>query len=170
MAKANVEAPEHNIAEWDFPLWSEILPGLWLGGTDDEDTIDFEANPYSTREITKKDFDTVVTLYAWARPVDWMVTEVRYGVYDSDIEHMDLGQLNEAVDFAHRMWKSGKRVLIRCQAGINRSSLTMGLLLIKEGFTARAAIDLMRDKRSQYVLLNRDFEKFLLEMDKEVNE
>ena len=36
MANASY-APVHNI-DWDFPLWSEILPGLFLGGTDDDDT------------------------------------------------------------------------------------------------------------------------------------
>ena len=33
-------APVHQIDNWDFPLHSEILPGLWVGGTDDFDTIE----------------------------------------------------------------------------------------------------------------------------------
>ena len=64
-------APVHEINDWDFPLWSEILPGLWTGGTDDYDTIDYVADTKQPRNITQDDFDTVVTLYAWARPADW---------------------------------------------------------------------------------------------------
>jgi hypothetical protein len=58
-------APVHDI-NWDFPLWSEILPGLFLGGTDDDDTIEDAANINTPRNITKDNFDTVVTLYAFA--------------------------------------------------------------------------------------------------------
>lgn len=155
-------APQHEI-DWDFPLWSEILSGLWLGGTDDFDTIDYEANPYGTREITRKEFDAVVTLYAWARPVDWFVEEVRYGFYD-DNSSFDEEALMRAAKYAHEQWKSGKRVLVRCQAGINRSGLTMGLVLMLEGYTADEAIKLMRTKRSSSVLINESFERYLKEL------
>ena len=154
-------APVHDI-NWDFPLWSEILPGLFLGGTDDDDTIEDASNIHTSRTITKEHFDTVVTLYAWANPVDWFVQELRYGFYDSGLEgNADYNSLHEAAEFAHKAWKSGKRVLIRCQAGINRSSLTMGLVLMLEGYPAAAAIELMRSKRSNAVLLNDDFVDYL---------
>lgn len=168
--ETNYYAPTHDLGEWDFPLWSEVLPNLWLGGTDDFDTIDHVADTYAERNITPKDFDAVVTLYAWARPVDWMVAEMRYGFYDSDTKHIDEARLYDAVNFAHQMWKAGKKVLIRCQAGINRSGLTMGLVLMKEGYPAEEAIALMRDKRSKFVLLNHDFVKFLMDKEKVKNE
>ena len=157
-------APVHDIG-WDFPLWSEILPGLWLGGTDDDDTIETGVDTYKPRMITKDDFDTVVTLYSWAQPVDWLVEEVRYGFYDSDISHIDFAAVERAADFAYQAWKSGKRVLIRCQAGINRSSLVMAHVLMKDKYTAREAIDLMREKRSKAVLLNRHFVDYLVMSD-----
>jgi hypothetical protein len=157
-------APVHDIG-WDFPLWSEILPGLWLGGTDDDDTIETGVDTYKPRMITKDDFDTVVTLYSWAQPVDWLVEEVRYGFYDSEIGHIDFSAVERAADFAYQAWKSGKRVLIRCQAGINRSSLVMAHVLMKDKYTAREAIDLMREKRSQAVLLNKHFVDYLVMSD-----
>lgn len=153
-------APVHDIG-WDFPLWSEILPGLWLGGTDDNDTIETGVDTYKPRMITKDDFDTVITLYSWAQPVDWLVEEVRYGFYDAEISHIDFDAVERAAEFAYQAWKSGKRVLIRCQAGINRSSLVMGLVLINDGYPAAAAIKLMRSKRSNAVLLNEDFVDYL---------
>ena len=160
----NLYAPVHDIG-WDFPLWSEILPGLWLGGTDDDDTIETGVDTYKPRMITKDDFDTVVTLYSWAQPVDWLVEDVRYGFYDSEISHIDFDAVERASAFAYSAWKSGKRVLIRCQAGINRSSLVMAHVLMKDKYTAREAIDLMREKRSKAVLLNRHFVDYLVMSD-----
>ena len=156
-------APQHEI-DWSFPLWSEILSGLWLGGTDDFDTIEYEAYAMSTREITKKEFDAVVTLYAWARPVDWLVEEMRYGFFDDNKNAFDDDALMRAAKFAHSSWKSGKTVLVRCQAGINRSGLVMGVVLMLEGFTADQAIHLMRTKRSSSVLINDSFEQYLREL------
>jgi len=157
-------APVHDIG-FDFPLWSEILPGLWLGGTDDDDTIETGVDTYKPRMITKNDFDTVITLYSWAQPVDWLVEEVRYGFYDSEISHIDFAAVERAADFAYQAWKSGKRVLIRCQAGINRSGLVMAHVLMKDKYKAREAIDLMREKRSKAVLLNRHFVDYLVMSD-----
>ena len=62
---ASPEAPRYNIS-YPTELYSEILPGLWIGGTDDFDTI-YEATPYTPTEetplgITAKDFD------AWVKP------------------------------------------------------------------------------------------------------
>ena len=66
------------------------------------------------------------------------------------------------VDFVMHHWKDGKKVLIRCQAGINRSSFVMAFVLMREGYTAEEAISLMREKRSSWVLMNKSFEEFLL--------
>jgi len=163
-------APAHEIDAWDFPLHSEILPGLWVGGTDDLDTIEYSGDLHAPKAITKKDFDAVVTLYAWANPVDWMVEEMRFGFYDSDVDHIDREALASAVGFARRKWQAGKKVLIRCQAGLNRSGLTAALVLMQSGYTADEAITLLRDKRSKYVLCNGEFEAFLRTLNETDNE
>ena len=62
-------------------------------------------------------------------------------------------------------WKAGKRVLIRCQAGINRSSLVAALLLIRDGYSARRAIDQLRRTRGGAVLANQHFNDWLLQVD-----
>ena len=69
-----------------------------------------------------------------------------------------------AAKYAHEQWQSGKKVLVRCQAGINRSGLTMGIVLMLEGYTAEQAIEMMRTKRSSAVLLNESFERYLKEL------
>lgn len=61
----------------ELELFSEILPGLWQGGTDDFDTIEFPK--YHQFPETKNQFDSVATFYAVAHPVGWGVSERRFG-------------------------------------------------------------------------------------------
>ena len=163
----NLEAPRYNVY-YPEDLWNEILPGLHLGGTDDSDVV-YADTPGSRFEhkafITPEHFDTVVTMYAYARPVDWFVKEFRFGIYDSDMKDFQTDELHDIVVAAHRDWKKGKRVLVRCQAGINRSGLVMALILIREGYSAEDAINLMREKRGRAVLANKHFENWLKAVD-----
>ena len=146
----------------DGDLWSEILPGLWMGGTSDGATI---GAPGTRVEITNFHFDTVATLYADALPVDWYVKELRLGFFDHNQVDVDEHDLNQVVDSLYRDWQAGKRVLIRCQAGWNRSGLITGLVLMREGFSAAEAIDLIRRMRSPNALCNSTFEQYLKEQE-----
>jgi len=163
----NLEAPRYNVY-YPEDLWNEILPGLHLGGTDDSDVVYADAlgSRFDHKAfITPEHFDTVVTMYAYARPVDWFVKEFRFGIYDSDMKDFQTDELHDIVVAAHRDWKNGKRVLVRCQAGINRSGLVMALMLIREGYAADDAINLMRAKRGRAVLANKHFENWLKAVD-----
>lgn len=139
-------------------LWSEILPGLWMGGTADDDVTRFGQEAPA---ITPAHFDTVVTLYAWAGPVDWYVKEVRLGFFDHSEVDLDEHDLAHAVRAAFRDWKRGKRVLIRCQAGWNRSGLITALVLLLEGYTPEQAVETLRQKRSAHALSNSHFVRWL---------
>ena len=141
-------------------LYSMIAPNLFQGGTDDLDVIHLAQT--NNRPRTDLPFDAIVTMYAWARPADWNVQELRYGIPDNLISDIDLNRLRKAVDFAHQQWKSGDRVLIRCQAGLNRSGLVTALVLIKEGYSPDQAIDLIRAQRGEDALCNSQFEQWLL--------
>lgn len=149
-------------------LWSEVAPGLWQGGTSDWDTC-FEVRRSPKPAITAKHFDTVITAYAWANPCDWEVKELRYGYYDSDRpdwhKEVDFETIFHLVDIAYADWKKGKKILSRCQAGLNRSSIFTALILMKDGYAAQDAINLIREKRSPWALFNKNFEKWLLEQD-----
>ena len=141
-------------------LYSEILTNLFMGGTDDEDVIHIPARIYSRREDLP--FDSIVTMYAWARPADWNVQDFRYGVPDASIKDIDLNRLRQAVEFGYDRWKQGDRLLVRCQAGLNRSGLVMALILIKDGYTPYQAIDLIRQRRTDIALFNENFVNWLL--------
>jgi hypothetical protein len=161
-----IEAPDFSEVLEGTPLWSQVLDGLWVGGTDNYDVLgDFTAFGGKKAFIGPQIFDTVVTMYQYANPVDWLVKEYRYCIYDSDLDHVDMSELFATAKFAHDEWSSGKRLLIRCQAGLNRSGLITALVLIREGYSAEDAISLIREKRHSQSLFNKQFVKFLLELD-----
>jgi hypothetical protein len=153
------ERPDYGQSALAEPLWSEVVDGLWQGGTADHDAGGMQLK---RPMITKAEFDTVITMYAYANPVDWFVREIRYGVWDSNMKDFDVAELFDIVKLAHSDWKKGKKVLIRCQAGWNRSGLITALVLMREGMGAQKAINLIRDTRSRNALCNRTFVDWLL--------
>ena len=143
-----------------YELHSQILPGLWQGGTHDSDVIDAG---YSGRRITKNEFDSVYTFYGAANAADYGVFESRFAFYDHDMTDFDVERdLLPLVVSAHADWRAGKRVLIRCQAGLNRSGLVMALVLMREGYSPEQAIDQIRSKRGASALCNRVFTEWLI--------
>jgi len=140
-------------------LYSEILPGLWQGGTHDFDTLEFPKE-YPIWN-SQREFDSVATLYAIAHPVGWGVAERRYGFPDSVLSEKDIPEIHSIADWAYMEWKAGKKVLIRCQAGLNRSGICMALVLMKDGYGPKHAIDLIRARRSPHALCNADFVRYL---------
>jgi hypothetical protein len=142
------------------PLYSEVAPNLFMGGTDDSATID---QAQKLRHFDgSNEFDCVVTLYAWAAPANWGVEERRFGFPDANIIDEYLPTIIELAQWAHAKWADGKRVNIRCQAGLNRSGLVTALTLMISGMTADQAIDTLREKRSSYALCNGEYEHWLL--------
>lgn len=143
-------------------LYSEILPGLWQGGTHDDDGRVIHARGHvDSRPISTDEFDVVGTFFADANPVDWHVLEVRYPFWDGNMEDANLDYLIGIARFMHSEWKRGKRILSRCQAGWNRSGFVTVLILMIEGYSAEAAIDLLRVRRSRDAMCNPRFERFL---------
>lgn len=144
-------------------LYSEILPGLFMGGTADDDIIDV-AKPLQNLN-QRQEFDSVVTCYSWAQPMSWYVHENRFGFADGPMNEKTFAKVEELATWLHGEWKAGKKCLSRCQAGLNRSGILIGLVLQKEGFSAEEAITLIREKRSPNALFNQDFVSWLVNYD-----
>jgi hypothetical protein len=53
--------------------------------------------------------------------------------------------------------QAGRKVLVVCQAGLNRSGLVVALVLVFLGLSPKKAIQMLRQKRSSYVLYNKSF-------------
>ena len=146
--------------EEPLSLWSEIIPNLWVGGTDDLDVVNVPKTLPSFGEV--KMFDTVISLYAHSQPVGWQVKELRWGFGDGPLNLEDEKELDKIADWAYQEFISGKKIGVRCQLGINRSAYFAGKLLIKLGYQPSEAIALIREKRSPYALNNKYFEAALL--------
>lgn len=136
------------------PLISEVLPGLWQGGCRDGVKL-------------PDDFDLVISLYPWERyQIGDHILRVEQKAYDSDGEVPDLTVLAHLAYFA---WKASRRVLIHCQAGLNRSGLLAAQVLMLDGYSPANAIALLREKRCDLVLCNETFERWLLDQERREN-
>lgn len=134
----------------DLPLISHIVDNLYVGGC--VDGIDLEDS-----------FDTVVSMYKWER---YKGTHDLYEYTMYDNGDIDAETVDKAVADAVHSLHEGKRVLIHCQAGINRSNLVATRTLVKVyGITHRDAIDTLRMQRGQVVLSNPTFARYLRDLD-----
>ena len=104
-----------------------------------------------------RSFDLIVTLYADAQPAPWGVEEIRYGFPDGELDPRDLDRLREIATYAAERWRTGGQVLIRCQAGVNRSGLVTALVLLGAGWELRLILERLRASRSPQVLSNSHF-------------
>ena len=144
----------------NMPLFNEVAPNLFMGGTSDLATVDV-AQPLQ-HFAGDNEFDCVVTLYAWAAPANWGVEERRFGFPDAELIDEYLPIIIDLAHWAFTKWQSGSKVNIRCQAGLNRSGLVTALVLMMSGLSADEAINTIREKRSTYALCNGEFEHWLL--------
>jgi len=144
----------------DPPLYSEILPNLWQGGTDDDETI-YRGQKRLPTMNDPKPFDVVVTLDSYTLPVGWLVKELRFGFADGPADDEIYEEIERISDWAFVEWNAGSRVLIRCQAGLNSSGLVTALVLLKAGRNFEEVIELIRSQRGEYALSNNHFYEYL---------
>jgi protein-tyrosine phosphatase len=146
--------------------WNEITPGLWQGGHD------YRRNDGAiVTAVPRFEFNLVVTLYR-ARCCrttpgcgpDPGVEHIVCEVPDGPLLDLDRVELGETADRAAELVTAGKRVLVRCQAGYNRSGLVVALTLIRLGYTADAAVALIRERRSPHALFNEHFQRYIREV------
>jgi hypothetical protein len=135
--------------------WNEVVPGLFQGGHD------VRSQSRSACVVTDQ-FDLVVSL----------TTREGYGP-DAGVEHHVLRMADAGVDagIAARVDElaraiaeavdSGRRVLVRCSGGLNRSGLVVASTLVRLGHTPDDAIDLVRGARGPWALTNPAFVSFL---------
>lgn len=148
---------------WGQPEYAptQIVPGLHQGGTEDHDVLSRRGEDFRGRGGYP--FDTVITLYASAQPVPWGVEELRFGFLDSTLDGDDIDTVIRAARFAFERWLDGAEVLVRCQAGMNRSGLVTALVLTMAGLSPAQAITLIRRERGESCLFNEHFVRWLLE-------
>lgn len=132
----------------DMPYISHIHGNLWVGGTD-----------YYIK--LPRHFRYVVSLY----PCDYTIEHKLDGHYThilADAVDQNMSKIDDIARIAVAWEKKGD-VLIHCQAGMNRSCLIASRVLQANGFTPRESVDILRERRTPYALINPLFEGWTLE-------
>ena len=138
------------------------------------DTLDLtgEAVPWPATEMVRglwqsghpepgEEWDAVIDLVVEREPVPEAGMYVRWALRDEPIEP-DIDQLVALADLIRDLRRAGKRVLVHCAGGINRSSLLAGASLIRDGVDPDEVITLLRERRPG-ALNNTTFERVLRE-------
>lgn len=125
----------HSRAYFEVPYITHLAGNLWMGGC--------------WSGLVLPDYiNHVVSLYPWEKyEINHDATREEIWVYDST----DDFDPTVYIDAAYSVVKSldNGPVLVHCQAGINRSSLVSGLVLVISGAVedGQKAIELIREKR-----------------------
>lgn len=129
--------------------FARITPGLYQGG--------------AYFRPLRRDFTAVLDHYRDAVAPEDGLEHHRVLFDDDGVPAPEL--LFESMQWVFNRWNDGGNVLVRCQAGLNRSGLTCALVLIRAGLTPAEAIDTVRQGRSPYALCNPRFVDYLRSLD-----
>lgn len=135
--------------------WNEVVPGLWMGGTD-------VRNGSLTAGVVADEFDVVFSFSGATEygPADGVPHNV-FRFADAGLDYFLEQKVAELADQVAAEVAVGRKVLVRCTGGLNRSGLVIGMALIKMGRTPEEAIALVRAARGPYALCNGAFVKHL---------
>jgi len=141
--------------EWRFQVW-EILPGLFLS----KRLVDPAG--YESLNV-----DVIVSLddweCTWSPPVPTNDIYVHFPIEVADIIDP---KVREVARFVANLVSTGKRVLVQCVQGLNRSAMVLARALMFLGESPERAIRLIRYKRGQDegygALGNESFVRWLL--------
>jgi hypothetical protein len=137
--------------------WNEIVPNLWMGGMLYGPT----AEPFFPDE---NDFDVCVSMAGRGHP-KLQLPNVKffypYLIADGELHRAEKMLVADALVQVMRHLELGHKVLVRCQAGYNRSGLVVALALMDLGHSADEAIALIRKKRSLHALCNPRFVDYI---------
>jgi ADP-ribose pyrophosphatase YjhB (NUDIX family)/protein-tyrosine phosphatase len=133
---------------FDAP-WAEVVPGLWMGGNRQPPTSDL--------------FDAVLTLGYRAKVIAGIPVEDQLEWRIADAERPPPAEgLASVVAFVLERWQAGKRVLVRCELGLNRSGLIVGLVLVASGMSGDDAVAAIGKARGYLALSNRTYRSLVL--------
>lgn len=137
--------------------WDEIVPRLWMGGHFYRDSAGSRSPA-----IVGGEFDLVISLYAReGHGPDGSVEHLCVEVPDGALTSEEIEGVCAAAKLAAESVRDGRRVLVRCHSGYNRSGLVVAQALIDQGYSAADAIFLIRYRRSKWALNNPLFVDYL---------
>jgi hypothetical protein len=131
--------------------WNEVVPGLFMGGHD-------VRSQASGACVVGDEFELVVSLtsregYGPSPGVEHVVARLADAVLDATAAAR-VGELGASVAAAVR---AGRRVLVRCSGGLNRSGVVVAEALVRLGMTPDEAVLAVRRARGPWALTNPAF-------------
>lgn len=160
---------------WADEPWSEVIPGLWIGGHEyqaQEPTFEPDwgvVGPtyiVTADELAEARFDVVASLYEDDCHPGEDVEHLSMVIDDNLFRMPTVDQIESLWEMAEQVAchvRAERKVLVRCHAGLNRSSLVAALAMIQMGHEPQEAIDLIREKRSpRFALFNNRFVEIIL--------
>src|SRR5690348_9738384 len=137
--------------------WDEIVPLLWMGGHIYRDQAGVRAPVVVDRE-----FDLVISLYEREGHGPGGGVEHRsVPMPDGPLTAEQIEAVCGAAELAVEAVGRGRRVLVRCHSGYNRSGLVVAHALTLLGYSTSDAIFLVRYRRSKWALNNSLFVDYL---------
>ncbi|MEU9334387.1 protein phosphatase [Streptomyces sp. NPDC048290] len=137
--------------------WSEIVPGLWMGGHE------FRGRSGQLRSaVVRGEFDLVQTLLRQpGHGPDPGVEHQVWAIPDGPLDGTQLAGVIRLARATADAVDAGRTVLVRCFHGYNRSGLVVAQALTHQGHSADGAIRLIRARRSPWALHNDLFVEYL---------
>jgi hypothetical protein len=128
------------------PPWpaSEIVPGVWQSGSPQPG----------------EHWDAVIDLDCSAPPLEGVALYAHWPIEDGPAPEIVV--LVALADLVNDLRRGGKRILIHCAGGVNRSGLLAAAALIRNGMAAVEAIETVRARRPG-ALINPEFVRQLIE-------
>jgi protein-tyrosine phosphatase len=112
--------------------------------------------------VVRDEFDVVQTLLRLpGHGPDPDVPHHVWPIPDGPLDGTQLAGVIRLAEAACEALDAGRKVLVRCYHGYNRSGLVVAHALIRRGSSADAAIRLIRDRRSPWALHNELFVEYL---------
>lgn len=130
-----------------------IAPHLWMG-----------AFPSPASEVRRRHFDVLVLCAEERQEPNWFpgVIVVAAPMDDGPVTPQLLYEAKFAAGKVVEFLRAGKRVLVTCNQGRNRSGLVVALTLISLGVPPRDAIAMIRNGRGPDALVNPWFLDYLV--------
>jgi protein-tyrosine phosphatase len=133
--------------------WNEIVPSLWMGG---------HVYGNGTPAIVGDEFDVVLSLYLRdGHGPSSRVEHHHAPIPDGPLLPEQIEAVIRLAGIATTAVRDGRKVLVRCHSGYNRSGLVVAQALLGLGYTVNDAIFLIRYRRSKWALHNSLFVDYL---------
>jgi hypothetical protein len=141
--------------------YSQIIDGLYQGsapspGPDAGKKFDALVLMAHEHQPTQKEFPGIEVLQA--------------GIWDARPSGQDIQKAYKAAQWVATRLKAGKKVLVTCMAGLNRSGMVSAMSLIMMGYPPKNAMALVKNARGPKALSNKHFNQVLLGMKQVTNE